>query len=93
MDRLEQFQQDRLSAAGAPVGGAAPGAAPGLTLGRVERLPVLAAVKEGGGSVAHQGLQNRQGKVPWRIIPQHRRVTSQRPGQPEKYFFGTSLSN
>lgn len=93
MDRLAQFAQDRLPAAGARGGGAPPGAAPGLTFGRVARLPVLAAVKEGGGSVAHQGLRNRREKIPWRIIPQHRRVTSPRPRQPEKYFFGMGLTN
>ncbi len=93
MDRLAQFAQDRLPAAGARGGGAPPGAAPGLTFGCVACLPVLAAVKEGGGSVAHQGFRNSREKVPWRIIPQHPRVTSQRPKQPEKYFFGISLPN
>ncbi len=94
MDRLAQFAQDRLPAAGARRGGAPPGAAPGLTFGRVlARLPVLAAVKEGGGSVADQVLRNSRGKIFWRIIPQRRRVTSQRPRQPEKYFFGMGLTN
>ena len=93
MDRLARFAQDRLPATGARRGGAPPGSTLGLAVGRVACLPVLAALQEGGRIVAHQSLRNRRGKVPWRIIPQHRRVTSQRPRQPEKYFFGMGLTH
>jgi len=48
-------------------------------------LPLLAAVKEGGGSVAHQCLRNSRGKS-LEDNPQHRRVTSQRPDSRKNIF-------
>ena len=91
-DRLAQFAQDRLPAAGARGGGAPPGAAPGLTFGRVARLPLLAAVQEGDGSVARQGLRNSREKIPWKLIPQHRRVNLPAPQTAGKIFFQYQLT-
>jgi hypothetical protein len=74
-------------------GGSPPVATLGLTLRHMACFSVLTALKGGGGAVLHQRLLWKWGTLPLMIILQRRHVTSQRLKQPEKYFFGISLTN